>query len=857
MGEEGYRLRFGATPFARRGGLPGTTARLAAWCRALASAFSAELLPQAAATAALRALVPPLGLCGPRPPRAAVAPGGRGAAPEPRPGARAAPGASAGSTVHADSRLEPLADFVEGACKDTEAAEGLLQRVSNTWLRYVYPAALLGVGILRRETIAGALYVGAALVFASSACGQRAGECRRWRVVNNVFTVTFSVFLLAACLLVFLCSFEVFEPWPAYLRVVGFGGVTDGTDCGSHWLMLPEALATTASVASWLLLRRAHSWEQDDEAVVQVRPLLTKQSSGILVGILLVLCASMSLNLFGLLYNMIAAAVLACLASAAPRQGLSPNASRRLRCALGATTAAHVLTAIFLGFGGDSFKEWRPWPELLGAPDDAGSAAQCVGAFALLQVLLWCADPPAPREREEVQLPASPPTVVAPAGPPLGQGGVTAAGTPLLPQDAPGSGAVSCEDAVGPRSGSSDSQQSIPGSARGPLRLLAAQLLSAGSMLAWALVWPSMLTVLLLAGGLAVMTVPAQRISRGALQFTLLYQYLPRERLGLLSFAVAGGLLSSALAQASREENIGINKGLGYLAWFLCLVARACAAPHASGWDALDGSPFWWRCLVCYSSLTAVLLFCWQVLAEEDVPLAGLVRARSSFSARLLPHVAASLLASVQVHAQRAGLQRPGAVLAASAPVPMQLLSDFGVFAQMLLVIMIVRAPPVSIWSFLLLLLFVALVTVEQSETWRSNVRERILLATAMYCIVQLPVRYLGLLPGATKWLASVLPGAAYNVLDSLMALEGHDKESREEMAMVAALLVLSSYLLCGLRFYGAGVLEVGSGDYLERTYPVLARVLVEAARWSTLVCMVVAFWLLFAHRDLLSRIAW
>eukprot|EP00929_Paragymnodinium_shiwhaense_P069985 TRINITY_DN35388_c0_g1_i1.p1 TRINITY_DN35388_c0_g1~~TRINITY_DN35388_c0_g1_i1.p1 ORF type:complete len:348 (+),score=58.33 TRINITY_DN35388_c0_g1_i1:216-1259(+) len=60
LSDQEYQEHFGSTPFARYGGFPGTTARLSAWCRALATALNAGVLPPSLAATTLMVLSVPV-----------------------------------------------------------------------------------------------------------------------------------------------------------------------------------------------------------------------------------------------------------------------------------------------------------------------------------------------------------------------------------------------------------------------------------------------------------------------------------------------------------------------------------------------------------------------------------------------------------------------------------------------------------------------------------------------------------------------------------------------------------------------------------------------------------------------------
>ena len=91
-----------------------------------------------------------------------------------------------------------------------------------------------------------------------------------------------------------------------------------------------------------------------------------------------------------------------------------------------------------------------------------------------------------------------------------------------------------------------------------------------------------------------------------------------------------------------------------------------------------------------------------------------------------------------------------------STSLPAQFLSTFGIFVPMVLMFIVVMLPPVSIFSFMVLLLFVAMAAVEQFGLHRFQ--SLVLTLTCLVASIQLPVRYISILPSCHLWIQNHFP---------------------------------------------------------------------------------------------------
>ncbi|CAE8741522.1 unnamed protein product [Polarella glacialis] len=335
-----------------------------------------------------------------------------------------------------------------------------------------------------------------------------------------------------------------------------------------------------------------------------------------------------------------------------------------------------------------------------------------------------------------------------------------------------------------------------------------------------------------------------------------------------LRWAVMLGRVASvativALAMGASPQDASL-LGLGYLLLLILLAASGFAVPeHIAGWDGLRGHKLVWQSLFAYSSCTCLALFLWQVLASASQDLVGLHRASTDVSHILGPHLALALLTAVQVRALGVNLPPPPALMQ-GASLLAQFFSNFGIFVQMGLMFGMVMMPPVSVFSFVVLLLFVGIVAVEQfgpssglmALGRRTGLRHLLLTATAVFAALQLPVRYTIMLPVVQQWLERVWPEEAHKFIWSALACQpGQQADSHREVIVVATLMLVSGYLCRGFKFWMRALQTLGAGSSRPvLPHPFLARCLVEVANWSEPVLMLVAYFLLLSP-NLLSRL--
>ncbi|CAK9066058.1 unnamed protein product [Durusdinium trenchii] len=133
--------------------------------------------------------------------------------------------------------------------------------------------------------------------------------------------------------------------------------------------------------------------------------------------------------------------------------------------------------------------------------------------------------------------------------------------------------------------------------------------------------------------------------------------------------------------------------------------------------------------------------------------------------------------------------------------------STFGIFLPMVLMFVVVMLPPASIFSFAVLLLFVAMAAVEQFGLHRFH--STVLMLTCLVAAIQLPFRFVVMLPSIKAFIQEHLPKADYKVLWEAFALDMDGEDARRKLMLMVALMLVSSFLCRGYKFWrGEGSLE-------------------------------------------------
>lgn len=316
--------------------------------------------------------------------------------------------------------------------------------------------------------------------------------------------------------------------------------------------------------------------------------------------------------------------------------------------------------------------------------------------------------------------------------------------------------------------------------------------------------------------------------------------------IGLALFAALGG-------EASDLSLVGF----GFLLWTLLLAMTGYAAGVAdSGWDAFRANAGTWWSLFLWSALAACSLQTWEVIGTRDLELIGLRRETSAFKVTLLP-LSAAVLAALQIRAFRCHIRAPKPMIESTSLLA-QFLASFGMFAPLVLMFVAVMLPPVSMYAFVLLLLFVAMAAVEQFGL--RTLRRAVLVATGVVSAVQLPVRYLCMLPAFYNWIAKVAPKEEYQFLWDSLALDEEDlTDACRKLILVAILMLFSSCLCRGFEIWESPSehlpMEAStSGPRLMASSPLLAAVLRRCGAWSEPLMIFVSFFFL-QHPDLLTRL--
>ncbi|CAL1158893.1 unnamed protein product [Cladocopium goreaui] len=491
----------------------------------------------------------------------------------------------------------------------------------------------------------------------------------------------------------------------------------------------------------------------------------------------------------------------------------------------------HVATVILLSSAEFPDAASQPWLlKLLGANQAGATAAQAVAVFLLAEVLLW-----RPSRSDFPSLPAAQQPFMEANTTRTGLGELQLSETQTQTfgtraRSSQGSEAVSRHSRLPSRS-STWINSILPWLrrfARGPIFPVA-------SLLLWSFTWPSLPTAPLMAGALLLLVVPVKaRPLRLALQYLSLYAVLfyiynvylsclpetpttlvPKsftwlERWGLQSFLPQGEtslayfrlrlvciqslcltLLSTSIRclqhpEATDGDGVTGNLALRWVCWFgrvgavvfctflalahqlsligLCLLLWTLLLAFSGyiskqncGWDGTRGHAWVWWTLFSLSTASAVLQMVWQVLATETYPQLGLTRE--------LPQAANFVMLSA------------------------------------------LAAVQVSIFSFVVLVLFVAMAAVEQFSLLRC--RSLVLTLTCLVAALQLPLRFLLLMPRCQSWIEEQFPEAEHEVLWEMLALDqALTDDAKRKLMMMVALMFVSSFLCKGYNIWTQGHVE-------------------------------------------------
>ncbi|CAE8588256.1 unnamed protein product [Polarella glacialis] len=247
-----------------------------------------------------------------------------------------------------------------------------------------------------------------------------------------------------------------------------------------------------------------------------------------------------------------------------------------------------------------------------------------------------------------------------------------------------------------------------------------------------------------------------------------------------------------------------------------------------SGWDAL-----------CASSRVALPSFVQQRLRHRLVLLAGI-----------------GVLAAIQAQALHAGILIPAAFVTSTSALAWFLWIG-GIFIEMALMFLLVMIEPFTVGSFLVLLLFIGTVAVEQFQP-TSRWRNWLLTATGLLSATLLPLGYASMMPAVQSWLEgpdSPMPQADYQIMWQAFRLQdGASFEVRMKLAYLGGLLLLSASLRRVFKF-GAEASLIGARTQAHlREHLLMMRVFLEVSRWSTAVLMFVSYFLM-QRLDAFSRI--
>ncbi|CAJ1443401.1 unnamed protein product [Effrenium voratum] len=311
--------------------------------------------------------------------------------------------------------------------------------------------------------------------------------------------------------------------------------------------------------------------------------------------------------------------------------------------------------------------------------------------------------------------------------------------------------------------------------------------------------------------------------------------------LGRLGAVVASVALAFAGGLEGKELSL---MGLGFLLWSMLLSLSAyCAPAELCGWDGLRGHACVWWALFLYAAPCSLTLLIWQVLGADERQLPGLLR-----SVQPGPLICAAL-AALQVRAFRAEIPSPAWMLDSQSLLA-QFLSTLGIFVPLALMFVAVMLPPVSMFSFAVLLLFVAMAAVEQFGLQRF--RSTVLTLSCLVAAVQLPVRFCSMLPAFHRWIQEHLPEETHKVLWESLALKVADQQDAcRKLMLMVALMLTSSYLCRGYKFWQQEEPLPGASRLVGSAAFTALRLL---ASWSEPAMIFVSYFLLLST-DLLTRL--
>ncbi|CAJ1426858.1 unnamed protein product [Effrenium voratum] len=287
--------------------------------------------------------------------------------------------------------------------------------------------------------------------------------------------------------------------------------------------------------------------------------------------------------------------------------------------------------------------------------------------------------------------------------------------------------------------------------------------------------------------------------------------------------------------------------GLAYLLWLVGLaICGAFTSYVSSGWDILRASGFMWRSLLLLSNCEVLALFYWQVMRTDDNNFVGLQRSMQTLLEVSWSHFVIGVLAAVQTLALFQRVPTPAMFVNSNSALAW-FLWIAGIFFEMGLMLNMVMIEPFTVDSFFILILMLGIVAVEQFDaptTWRNW----LLTATAVTCGILLPLRYMLLMPQVQEWLSgpsSPLPKEQYLPVWEAFALAETSMEVRVKLGYLATLLLVSVGLRRIYRFGEAASLIGARSQVFITKNKVMMTILLEAARWSTVVLICTAYFIM------------
>lgn len=291
--------------------------------------------------------------------------------------------------------------------------------------------------------------------------------------------------------------------------------------------------------------------------------------------------------------------------------------------------------------------------------------------------------------------------------------------------------------------------------------------------------------------------------------------------------------------------------GVAYLLWLLCLVASGAMSSYVSaGWDALRASSAVWRSVLVLSNLIVLALFYCQVMESHNYDsFLGLQRSEQTVLEVTWAHLVVGVLAAIQAQALSMKIQIPSMYVNSNSALALFLWIG-GIFIEMGIMLNLVMIQPFTVDSCLILLLCLGIVAVEQFD---GSVRMRnwLLTTTAYTCAIILMIRYALLIPIVQEWISgprSPLPKDQFHLVWKGFALADTRLEVRVKLGYLATLVPLSSGLRRVFRFGSeASLIGARSQVFLPKN-TVLMTVLLEAARWSTVVLIFACYFIMPRH---------